>query len=167
MDTRILASAAITLLVMGACTSVADTAAKEPQAAPTPDRSQQARTNCSRSEVRQLVLSTVEAYNEGDLATLDTSFALEPKFQWYSRTPTLIRDRDNLLAHFKKVSQRGEQLKVLDLYVIPKRGRHGGYDFIIQFKGRQGDGPWSRRFGGKGSADCQIFIWSLGGDRAS
>lgn len=167
MDTRVLASAAMTLLMMSACTSAADTTVKEPQEAPTPDQSQEARTQCSRSEVRDMALSTVKAYNEGDLVTLDASFAPEPRFQWYSKMPTTIRDRDNLLHHFEKVSQRDEQLKVLDLYVLPKRGWHGGYDFIIEFKERQGDGPWSPRFGGKGAADCQIFVWSLGGDGAS
>lgn len=167
MDTRVLASAATTLLMMGACTSAADTAAKNPQEAPTPVLSQEAPTQCSRSEVEDLARGTVEAYNEGDLATLDASFAPEPRFQWYSKTPrfqgyskTLIRDRDDLLHHFEKVSQREHQMKLLYLVVLQERGWHGGYDFIIEFKERQGDGPWSRRFGGKGAADCQIFVWS-------
>lgn len=145
---------------MGACTSAADTAAKNPQEAPTPLLSQEAPTRCSRSEVEDLARGTVQAYNEGDLATLDASFAPEPRFQWYSKMPTTIRDRDKLLHHFEKVSQRDEQLKLLDLVVLQERGWHGGYDFIIEFKERQGDGPWSRRFGGKGAADCQIFVWS-------
>lgn len=102
----------------------------------------------------------VDAYNVGDVATVDALFAPEGKFEWYSenglREGAAARDRSTLVQY---VSQRHADGDVLTLAKV-EPGSGGNFAFYL-------DGGAEREILSKGALDCAtglVFVWSLGPD---
>jgi hypothetical protein len=85
-----------------------------PEAAPQPPIAEQP-TPCTAHEAETLVRRFLDAFNAGDLGALDTLFAREPEFEWYSTTApgerfnSLAKNRASLVPYFADRHALGEQ----------------------------------------------------------
>ena len=76
-------------------------------------------TACTRKETRQTFSAFLNAFNEGGLSKLDSLFAVQPAFQWYSssrpgtRLKASARDRDTLVSYFRSRHKVGDRMRIL------------------------------------------------------
>jgi hypothetical protein len=139
-----------------------------------PPKSEQA-TLCSAQEIETLVMRFIAAFNGGDLRTLDSVFAMEPDFQWYStdapgqRFTPVANDRSSLIPYFAARHARRERLTLRSFRVngnttTPSR-RYGNFEYRLT---RSADDLEPTPYDGKGAAFCYrnrsdvIFVWSMG-----
>lgn len=128
---------------------------------------------CQPDEVAELVMAFFDAYNTGDTAVLDQSFA-EP-IQWYSdgieekeQNHFTTYDRDGMFPYFAARQEQHDQLKLFWLSVNP-RTWHGGVGITYRLWREAddlepGQDGRSRLAIGKGAVRCpegKIFIWSM------
>jgi ketosteroid isomerase-like protein len=130
---------------------------------------------CTPVEVSALVRSFIAAYNRGDGAVLDTLFAREPDFGWFSTTAPVARfgeaakNRATLVRYFAQRHARAERLQLRSVQVNGNTvgvgiAPYGNFEYrLIR---RANDLP-PTRYHGKGAARCfsgtpdLIFIWSM------
>ena len=131
---------------------------------------------CTAAETRATFNSFVKAYNAGDAATLDTLFAPEPAFQWYSSNPPGVRnraaafDRATLLTYFARRHARGDRLRVLSFRFNGEGTELGHFSFTLQRRARDYNSGRPFRIPGKGALSCALtppafVVISLGGVR--
>jgi hypothetical protein len=129
-------------------------------------------TPCTATEVRALVTSFIRAFNRGETEQLDSLFAGEPDFQWYSTGPpgtrlrTAAMDRSSLIRYFGGRHARAEHLTLRTFRFngntsAPKP--YGNFVFTLTRKARD---LRPTRFHGKGAAHCYawddaIIVWSM------
>lgn len=126
-------------------------------------------TTTARDAAR-VVRSFVRAYNDGDLARLDSLFSSEPDFEWYfvsrgARREFTAYDRAELPPYFARRHIANDHLKLLNLDVSEDRGWHGGFDFSFRLARSSDERGAEGRYHGKGAAGCTIFVWSMGRER--
>lgn len=185
VDTRILAGAATTLLVLGGCTSGANTVHSRP--APetsdtiTDTATQQIRVtrdtdrgpeSCHPRQVGETVIKHFDAINEGDTDRAMNYVA--PQYGWYSVTEGnprdggrhfVARDSDTLREYFNRRIAMNERIYLLEIDVAYERARdvaHVAYNLL-----RTADDltKYAAQAGGKGAIDCDsggIAVWSMG-----
>jgi hypothetical protein len=126
---------------------------------------------CTADEVETLVLRFLDAFNSGNLRTLDSVFAKEPDFEWYStdapgeRLGVPAYDRSSLLSYFEGRHALGEQL-VLRLFRFNGNSPmpYGNFEYGLT-RSAQDLEPTS--YYGKGASFCYrerpdvIFVWSM------
>ena len=121
----------------------------------------------------------VRAYNNGDTDKLESIWATEPDFEWYSVSNERERedpyDRQTLIPYFEERRELGDRLRLNTLRVraADDRGMYGiSYRLHRQSDQRAGRG----RYHGKASAKevmtfplgnlspsrCLLFVWSMG-----
>ncbi len=142
---------------------------------------QSAGETCDRRTVAGLVRSFVRAYNEGDAARLESIWAAEPDFEWYSVSPdereqAAAFDRETLMAYFEERHGLGDRLDLQALRVGPADDR-GAFGIAYRLR-RESDQRVARGgYHGKASARqvttlptlggvelsrCVLFVWSMG-----
>jgi hypothetical protein len=136
---------------------------------------------CDRESVADLVRGFVRAYNKGDTDKLESMWATEPDFEWYSVSPNEREredayDRETLIPYFEGRHRLDDRLRLKTLHVGPEdsRGMFGiSYRLHRESDQRAGRG----RYHGKASAKeivrlpsvddvsisrCVLFVWSMG-----
>lgn len=127
-------------------------------------------TGCTAGATRTAWVAFVGAFTQGNYQRLNTLFADEPDFGWYSsnvpglRRTTAAYDRSTLIDYFRKRHAQRDRLRRVSFAYHD----HGNFTYSLRrsakdYKG----GAW---FGliGKGAADCSdgsahLFVVSLGG----
>ncbi|HEX2240461.1 MAG TPA: nuclear transport factor 2 family protein [Actinomycetota bacterium] len=149
-------------------------------ASPSKSTSSAARS-CDRQSVAALVRNFVNAYNKGDAERLDSMWASEPDFEWYSVSPD-ERERDDayqretLIPYFRERHQLGDRLRLKTLRVGPEDDQGNfGIGYRLHRRSQQQDA--TGRYHGKASAKevmtppsvdgvslskCVLFVWSMG-----
>lgn len=136
---------------------------------------------CSRDSVATLVKAFVRAYNKGDMGQLDSMWANEPDFEWYSVSPgererDEAYDRETLIPYFEERHQLEDRFRLKALRVGPADARgHFRISYRLHRQSDEQDG--SGRYHGKASAKevmtlpsvdnlslsrCVLFVWSMG-----
>jgi hypothetical protein len=127
---------------------------------------------CTADEVETLVLRFLDAFNSGDLRTLDSVFAKEPDFEWYStdapgrRSNASAYDRSSLVPYFADRHAHGERL-VLRSFRFNGNSTtpYGNFEYSLTRSARDLE---ATPYHGKGAAFCYrnrsdvIFVWSMG-----
>lgn len=160
-------AALVLLASLAIAVAAADTA--RPAMAPPTDTSP-----CTRAQTGTALDSFVAYFNRGASAKLDSLFAAEPAFQWYSsphpgrRLGARAKDRDSLIPYFRRRHARGEELRLL-AFNYSGAARHWSNFWFEALRRADGfnDGRW-RGVVGKGAAICEqgsprIIVLSLGG----
>jgi hypothetical protein len=157
----------VTLLVLAAALAVL--AAVAGAATPPTDTSP-----CTRAQTRAAFDSFLVAFDRGDHATLDSLFAAEPDFQWFSsfspgrRLDPAAEDRGTLVPYFRARHRRGDQLRLVDFHFTGKARRWSNFYFDLRRRSRgYRDGRWFPTTG-KGAAVCDgarasFIVMSIGG----
>ena len=185
VDTRILAGAATTLLILGACTSGADTVNNRPAPEASDPTSgtatQQIRVTrdtdrgpdvCHPRQVGETVVKHFEAINQRDTDRAMNHVA--PQLGWYSVTEGnprdggrhfVTRDSDKLREYFDRRIAQNERIYLLEIDIAYERARdiaHVAYNLL-----RTADDltDYAKEAGGKGAIGCdngRIAVWSMG-----
>lgn len=186
MHTRILASAATTILMLGACTSAADTASKHPTPHPsTPSTGataarQETRVTrdshrgpraCRPQQVGETVIGFFDAINRGDAeGAIDY---LTPELGWYSMTEGnprkggrhfVAHDSDKLRDYFHRRVSISERMYLLEIDVDYERARDLGHVAYNLLRTAEDLTEYAAEAGGKGAIDCdsgRIAVWSM------
>ncbi len=129
--------------------------------------------SCSSAETRAALISFVTAFNRGDFARLDSLFASEPAFEWYSseapgqRLGTKAKRRTTLIGYFRMRHANGDRLGLGSFGFNGNSRRYGNFEMTIRRKA-QGymRGAWFQQLS-KGAAICdgktvQFIVMSLG-----
>ncbi|HEY7731324.1 MAG TPA: hypothetical protein VH950_10515 [Gaiellaceae bacterium] len=111
---------------------------------------------CDVAALRATLAAFVQAYNRGDLRTLNRVFASEPRFKAFSSGGAARGNRGALIDHLRRRHERGDRLSALTY-------RFNGYEterdlghFQFEALRRADDLVGGRRFevAGKGALDC-------------
>jgi hypothetical protein len=136
-----------------------------------------ARTGCTEAGTRAALAAFVSAHNRGDSERLDTLFAAEPEFEWYSNSAPGARlgqgakRRRTLLAYFRRRHAAGDRFALRSFDFNGNSPGHGGGYGNLEMKmlrrvpGYRG-GRWFDAWG-KGAAICdgesvRLIVVSLG-----
>jgi hypothetical protein len=125
---------------------------------------------CAPTEVRQLVVRFIAAFNAGDMARLDAIFAKEPGFQWYStgkpgdRRDPMSRNRATLIPYFARRHRQHERLTLVSWAGGGNANGFAHYQFHVVRRAK--DAPRPLRLEGKGAAICSasgdtIAVWAM------
>jgi hypothetical protein len=120
---------------------------------------------------RSLVMRYVDAYNKGDVRTLDGLFAPAGLFQRYSsaapgrRLDAAARDRTTLRAYFAARHRAGDRFRLRAFQLNSANRSRGNYEFTVKRRapGYRG-GSWFT-VKGKGAVRCdkrKIVVTTLG-----
>jgi hypothetical protein len=137
-----------------------------------------ARSACASAEIRVALASFVDAHNRGDSGRLDSLFAEEPEFEWYStsspgeRLGQEARRRRTLIRYFRRRHAAGDRFDLRSFGFNGNSAGHGGgyRNFEMRMRRRvEGyrQGEWFRSWG-KGAAVCgdgdpaRFIVISLG-----
>lgn len=126
---------------------------------------------CSRRESLKVLHSFVQAYNEGDSATLDRLVAPQEDFWWYQvlhaeRPWPLSVIRSTLPEYFEERNGYGDRLRLTKLQVEKRRGGDGLWAIYFEL-GRRSEDPRpfaEGKFHGKTQIRCSIEAWSMAPD---
>lgn len=147
---------------------------------PQSGRAQGPANDCDRQSVADLVKTFVRAYNNGDTDKLESLWATEPDFEWYSVSNERERDdaydRQTLIPYFEERHELGDRLRLNTLRVRPAddRGMFGiSYRLHRQSDQRAGRGGYHGKASAKESmtfpsledlslSRCVLFVWSMG-----
>ena len=183
---RILAGAATTLLILGACTSSADTGDDVP-AQETSDTTesgtavQQVRVTrdtdvgpkvCRPQQVGETVVNHLDAINEGDV---DRAMKyVVPKRGWYSVTEMnprgggrrhfVARDSDKLRDYLHERVRQEEQIYLVEIDVDYERARNVAHVAYGLHRTALDLDDYAPEAIGKGAIDCgsgRISVWSM------
>jgi hypothetical protein len=128
------------------------------------------REPCTGKGVKRLMDSFLSAFSDGDLNKLDSLFAQEPDFQWYSvkgpgeRLREAALDRGTLISYFDTRHRSGERLALRRFRFNGYSQELGHFDYDLT---RSGVARAEMRYSGKGAAICRasgdvIAVWSMG-----
>jgi hypothetical protein len=129
---------------------------------------------CTRAQTRAAFDSFLVAFDRGDHTTLDSLFAAEPDFQWFSSNapgPRLGHDayrRRTLPAYFRARHRRGDRLRLVDFHFMGKARHWSNFYFDLRRRSRGfRAGRWFATTG-KGAAVCDggrasFIVMSIGG----
>jgi hypothetical protein len=136
-----------------------------------PPKSEQPKL-CTKEEVETLVVRFIDAFNRGDLSALDSVFAQEPDFEWYStdapgeRFTPLANDRSSLVPYFASRHAVGERLALRSFRFNGNSSTpYGNFEYGLS---RSAEDVAPTPYYGKGAAFCYryrsdvIFVWSMG-----
>lgn len=140
-------------------------------AAPTPPTDT---APCARAQTRAAFDSFLAAFDRGDQAKLDSLFAAEPDFQWFSSSAPGPRvrqdafDRQTLLAYFRARYRHGDRLRLVDFHFTGRSPHWSGFSFDLRRRSRDFRGGRWFRTTGKGAAVCdggraRFIVLSIGG----
>lgn len=133
---------------------------------------------CTKKITTKAIKSFIRAYNRGNSEKLDSLFAAEPEFQWYSspapgrRLGNAASRRATLVRYFKVRHRAGDRLHLRRFHFTGNSRYYSNYWFDL---GRRANGynrgRWFRT-GGKGALICEgvqpkIIVISLGGRMTS
>jgi hypothetical protein len=136
------------------------------------------RASCSKRVTREAFTEFLTAFNRGDVSGLDSLFALEPKFQWYSspapgrRLNRASFRRKTLADYFRARHRDGDRMRLRSFHF---NGRSSSWSNFSYHLDRQTtsfyEGAWFQTIG-KGALECstgnpQIIVMSLGGPEPS
>jgi hypothetical protein len=133
-------------------------------------------SSCTAGDTRTTFERFVAAYNAGDTVTLDSLFAQEPDFQWYSSNPPGLRfgaaafRRSTLMSYFRSRHARGDRLRVISFRFNSVSGGFGHFAYVLERRARDFRGGRKFRLPGKGAMSCSLdpkafVVLSLGGPR--
>ena len=165
---RKVASLALVIAIVGALA---------PQSGGTPNAAQ----SCDRQSVASLVRSFVRAYNKGNTNQLESMWATEPDFEWYSVSPNERErndayDRETLIPYFEKRHKLGDQLRLKTMRIRPADDR-GIFGINYRLRRQSDQQAGGGRYHGKASVKqvmalpsvnnlslsrCVLFVWSMG-----
>jgi hypothetical protein len=127
---------------------------------------------CTADEVETVVRRFANAFNRGDLWALDSVFAQEPDFQWYStdapgqRSTPVADDRLSLMSYLAARHARGERLTLRSFRFNGNTpSPYGNFEYRLT---RSAGDLEPTPYHGKGAALCYrqrpdvIFVWSMG-----
>lgn len=186
VDTRILAGAAMTLLILEACTSSPDAADNRPR----PEASDTAAVSAAKQEVHvtrdsnlgpqvcrpqqvgETVVNHLDAINEGDV---DKAMKyVVPKRGWYSVTERdprdagrrhfVARDSDKLRDYLHERVRQEEQIFLVELDVDYERARNVAHVAYGLHRTALDLDDYAPEALGKGAIDCgsgRISVWSM------
>jgi len=129
---------------------------------------------CTRGQTRSAFNSFIANFNRGAFAKLDSLFAEEPDFQWFSsphpgrRLGAEAKNRDTLIPYFRWRHAKDEEFRLLAFNFSGNARRWSNFWFeAIRRADGFNDGKW-RGMPGKGAAICEqgsprIIVLSLGG----
>ena len=137
-----------------------------------------ARPACASAETRAALASFVDAHNRGDSERLDSLFAEEPGFEWYStsapgeRLGQEAKRRRTLIRYFERRHAAGDRFVLRSFGFNGNAAGHGGGygNFEMRLRRRVPGfrrGDWFRSWG-KGAAICgggdsvRFIVISLG-----
>lgn len=133
---------------------------------------------CTPTAARRAFAEFVTAYNRGDLRKLDSLFARQPAFDWYSSNapgPRLNRAaarRDTLIAYFRNRHLEQDRLRPVEIDVITAAPHLTGLS-ILELRRRAADYGGGRWFSvaGKAGLTChdgraRFLVVSLGTPRS-
>lgn len=130
--------------------------------------------SCSKAKSRVAMESFIKAFNRGDAETLDSLFAREPAFEWYSspapgrRLNRASFKRSTLLPYFVSRHSDGDRMHLRRFDFIGRGPKNSGIGFQVA---RRADGfrggKWFRA-SSKAAVICsggpaQFIVISLGG----
>jgi hypothetical protein len=132
------------------------------------------RSNCTSQKVSGALVEFVGAFNRGDYETLDSLFATEPDFQWFSSTrpgrrlAASAKNRASLVRYFEARHAKEDRLGVAFFRLTGDTPRHGNWE--ARFRRSSSDyrsGRWFRTLA-KGAAICEgssvrFIVMSFGG----
>jgi len=117
-------------------------------------------SHCTSGGVRRALASFVSAYNRGDYARLDSLFAAEPDFEWYStngpgeRLRGKARRRGTLIPYFEARHARHDRLAWRSFQFNGNAPRWGNFQFAMR-RATEGFNRGDRfPVWGKGAAIC-------------
>lgn len=187
MHIRVLATAATTLLLAGACISVADTEADQPVVVPsTPSArvstanqeirvtrdSQRGPQPCRPRQVGETVTGFFNAINRGDAE--EAIDYLTSELGWYSITEGNPRDggrhfvaynSDELRDYLHRRVSVDERVYLLEIDVDYEPARAIGHVAYSLLRTAEDLTDYAAEAGGKGAIDCdsgRIAVWSMG-----
>ncbi|HEY5977477.1 MAG TPA: hypothetical protein VIT85_06435 [Solirubrobacterales bacterium] len=130
-------------------------------------------SGCTAKETRAALVSFTRAYSRGDLDRLDSLFAEEPRFEWYStdgpgrRIGPPSRVRDTLIPYFEHRHRKHDRMTLASFGFNGNSPRYGNFEMRLR---RRADGfrggDWFRVWG-KGALVCpgddaRFIVISLG-----
>lgn len=123
---------------------------------------------CIADEIEELVEGFIQAFNNGDIATLDGIFAVGDSFRWYSTQPPGAprdhADRTQLMAYFEARHDASERLVLRELTFGGNSDGFGNFEYRLT---RRADDIPETEYEGKGAADCTtndeavIIVWAM------
>jgi len=146
-------------------------------------RSQSRVTTCTAASTKAAVRAFVASLNEGDFAALQSMFAREPAFQWYSsnapgaRVQAASKYRPSLIRYFRVRHAKRDRLRVVSVRFTGNRQgwdavpAHGNFSAVLKRSAEDfRSGAWFRLIS-KGalvcwaepSAPAQFIVFSFGG----
>lgn len=133
-----------------------------------------ARSDCSAKEARAVFTEFVRAFNRGDSQKLDSLFAEDPEFNWYSSSPpgrrlgAAAKARATLVDYFRDRHTRKDRLQLVEFQFNGNWSGYGNFGFEVRRSAADHEaGEWFQVFG-KGACTCanenaQLIVISLGG----
>ena len=129
-------------------------------------------SSCPLGQTRSAVRSVVVAFNQGNYEELETLFAQEPFFRWYTSPGPgrrWIKDeqRAALIPYFRKRRAHDDKLHLLSLHTGPLAEHWTNFSFEARRSAADyRAGEWFR-LNGKGAAICQtgrpeLTVFTLG-----
>lgn len=129
---------------------------------------------CSKQLTRNAFVAFVSAFNRGDSEGLDSIFAREPVFRWYSspepgeRSNRAAGQRSSLVRFFRVRHADRDRMRLRHFRYNAPSHRWSNFDFALDRRAdsfNEGEGFESL---GKGAVECstgrpQIMVISLGG----
>lgn len=132
------------------------------------------RSGCTTKDARAVLTDFVQAFNKGDDQKLDSLFAENPKFNWYSSSPpgrrlgAAAKSRATLIDYFRGRHAREDRLQLVEFQFNGNWSGYGNFDFKMRRSAADYEaGEWFQVFG-KGACTCndtnaQLIVISLGG----
>jgi hypothetical protein len=133
---------------------------------------------CTPAEARQAFAEFVSAYNRGDLRRLDSLFARQPAFAWYSsnapgaRLNRAAARRDTLIAYFSDRHLDRDRLRPVEISVITAAPHQTGLSLELRRRAADYRGGRWLSVAGKAALAChdgraRFLVVSLGTPRSS
>jgi|SRR5829696_264387 len=118
-------------------------------------------SHCRGGEIRQALASFVSAYDRGDYERLDSLFAEEPDFEWYStngpgqRLGGKAKQRSTLIPYFEARHRVHDRLALRSFQFNGATRRYGNFQFAM-WRATSGFNHGNRfPVRGKGAAICK------------
>lgn len=186
MDVRLVVISAVLVIALAGCGSGSQRASSgtkessSPSSATARHGSGRASSSgaCGDAQARRAFTSFLAAFNRGDYATLDSLFAAQPAFVWFSSNDPGTRlgkeaeRRDTLVPYFRRRHSEHDRLRQIHLTVTTAAQHSRGLGFELRRSAADfRDGKWLA-VSGKASLTChggrpKFRVISLGAVRDS
>lgn len=120
-------------------------------------------SQCNAGEIRATLVSFSTAFNRGNLQALDSLFAKEPDFQWYStdgRIGRAAKRRGTLIPYFRARHASGERLGLKRFRFTGNSPRFGNFEMTMRRSIPAQYNGWTP-VPGKGAAICREGVVRL------